>query len=105
MCFHVLGCYRPSPSRCFAVAAARDKPNEQRAALPQAGRAQSSHRRLLQKPAQGVHAGGRQDVRRVPEQAAAERPGVRLLRPGRRGDVGQRESKPPLVEKKKKKKV
>lgn len=88
-------CYQLSASYLLlTVAAEGDKPNEQRPSLPEAGRTQSLHRCLLQRPAQRVHPGWWQDLRGLWKQATPEWPGVHLLCACCSGDVWKRKSSP-----------
>lgn len=80
---------------CFlllTVAAEGDKPNEQRPPVPAAGGTQSLHRCLLQRPAQRLHTGRRQDLRGFWKQEAPERTGIHLLCARSSRHVRQRKS-------------
>lgn len=71
----------------FLTAVTRNQPNESRSTLPSADGAQALYRGVFPRAAGRVHAGRCQDVRRLREQAAAQRTGVRLLRSGGVGDL------------------
>lgn len=80
---------------CFlllTVAAEGDKPNEQRPPVPAAGRTQSLHCCLLQRPAQRLHTGRWQDLWGFWKQEAPERTGIHLLCARSSRDVWQRKS-------------